>query len=188
MKEKCPFGPLFAMHRKRRAVSLWQLCLNLRYQPRNFQRIENGSQEPRLGLALRMLNVLDMDSGEFLVELAELAGMANTGGTRPTALPSTGNIATTYTLTQTFGALLVQARRLGGHTQQDLADATGFHLRNMTKIENGLQEPRIMTALKLVIATGCGVGPFFRMLVKQTQVDASNDPQPGGTALSRYLL
>lgn len=174
MQEKCPFGPLFATHRKRREISLWQLCLRLHYHPRNVQRIENGQQEPRLGLALKMVAALGADMGAFFAELADSAGFGEKGKNTQIVLQNVFDFAEIQSIPRAFGLLLVEARRQNGYTQQNLADMTAFHLRNMTKIENGLQEPRVMTALHLVAATGCNVAHFFSVLagVLSAQGDA----------------
>ena len=170
MHEKCPFGPLFATHRKRREISLWRLCLKLRYHQRNVQRIESGLQEPRLNPALRMLRAVGVEVGSFFSELAEKAGLGSSGCNRQIVLQAACEFSELQSASRTFGLLLAEARRQNGYTQQNLADMTAFHLRNMTKIENGLQEPRVMTALRLVVATGCNVAHFFNELARMMPV------------------
>ncbi len=161
-KDLCPFGLAFANRRKELGISLWQLCLALRYQPRNFQRIEAGQQEPRLSLALRMLRGLNIGFGPFLSGLASSTGIetnrASHVHTLDIALTGNENLPTV------FGLLFKTARQQMGLTQQDIADKMDYHIRNLTKIENGLQEPRIITALNLISSTGYSIETFFNRL------------------------
>ena len=63
-----------------------------------------------------------------------------------------------------FGPLLSQARVQLGVSQREIAELTNYSARNIGKIEKGGQEPGVMTALMMVVATGCDVKAFFDKL------------------------
>lgn len=63
-----------------------------------------------------------------------------------------------------FGLFLVQARLAGVVSQTAMAKAANYNLRNINGVENGRQEPGIMTALALVMTTGVDVREFFNTL------------------------
>lgn len=63
-----------------------------------------------------------------------------------------------------YGSLLAQARLAGAVSQTAMARAAKYSLRNISVVENGRQEPGIMTALALVMTTGVDVREFFSTL------------------------
>ena len=63
-----------------------------------------------------------------------------------------------------FGLFLVQARVATAVSQTAMAKAAGYNLRNINGVENGKQDPGIMTALALVKTTGVDIGNFFNSL------------------------
>lgn len=53
-----------------------------------------------------------------------------------------------------FAANVKRARKAAGMTQEQVADASGIHVTEVSRIERGLRDPRISTVLKLADALG----------------------------------
>lgn len=53
-----------------------------------------------------------------------------------------------------FAANVKRARSEAGMTQEQVADASGIHVTEVSRIERGLRDPRISTVLKLADALG----------------------------------
>lgn len=107
-----------------------------------------------------MLHGLDIGFGSFLTELASSTGIQTNEGSEPVS-PLEIRVKGDESLPMLFGLLFKTARQQMGLTQQNVADRMDYHIRNLTKIENGLQEPRIITSLKLISSTGYSVHDFF---------------------------
>jgi transcriptional regulator with XRE-family HTH domain len=53
-----------------------------------------------------------------------------------------------------FAANVKHARAAAGLTQEQVADASGIHVTEVSRIERGLRDPRISTVLRLADALG----------------------------------
>lgn len=135
------------------------------YHIRNLQRIEKGEHQPGVNLALRMLSAIDEEPGSFMHRLAQVHA-----GSLPQSLcraaPEIGYECPVLQDGQKslFGLFLVQARQASAISQTAMARAAGYNLRNINGVENGRQDPGIMTALALVMTTGVDICCFFRHL------------------------
>lgn len=167
-----PFGAAFLQARNKTGISQWSVAMNCRYHLRNIQRIEQGTHQPGVNLALRLISAIGLDAGgtgEFFETLwresIETApeSLRNMRGVEP-------GIAVDFEpfsvegLRCPFGPLLLQARLATGVTQKAVALASGYNLRNMNTVEKGGQEPGVTTALYMVAATGVDVGGFWTQL------------------------
>ena len=63
-KELCAFGPAFLRVRSTR-VTQWHVAATAGYHVTNLSKIEKGLYQPGIGLALRLLQALGVDVGEF---------------------------------------------------------------------------------------------------------------------------
>ena len=54
-----------------------------------------------------------------------------------------------------FAGTLRAYRRQAGWSQEELADATGLHRTEISLLERGLREPRLMTLVRLGRAFAC---------------------------------
>lgn len=165
-KALCPFGPLFRKKREARQISLWQVCLALQYHLRNIQRIEAGQHEPSVELALRMVMAINEAPGDFFCELAnqlELLYFASPSARDSRLTPE--QLLLIESNEASFGSLLKYVRLKHGLPQRALVEATGYNLRNLSNVENGRQNPGVITALRLVCASGCDVAWFYSTYV-----------------------
>lgn len=163
----CPFGAAFRRERQQREISQWMLAKRLDYHTRNIQRIEGGLRQPGVELALRMLEAIGADPGEFFRLLCVEA--TEKSDTTPSVLPGSVDVAyqkpeAAEGMRSFFGPLLVQARQAAGMSQTAMARRAGYNLRNVNTVERGRQEPGVMSALALAAATGVEVGDFFAHL------------------------
>lgn len=141
--------------------------MRLQYHTRNIQRIEDGSRQPGVLLALRMVVAVGAEPGEFFETLFE----ESVGEALDGAASSLKRISVTYQplgavegLKSIFGPLLAQARLAVGMSQTAMAKSAGYNLRNVNAVEKGQQEPGVMSALALVAATGVDIREFFDQL------------------------
>lgn len=160
------FGKLFRERRTAADISLWGLALKMSYHIRNLQRIEKGEQQPGVNLALRLLNAIGAEPGAFMQKLGDKCQAS-----LPQSLSPLGCVTISYEMPQMkegqkslFGLFLVQARVAATVSQTAMAKAAGYNLRNINTVENGRQDPGIMTALALVKVTGVDIGCFFNNL------------------------
>lgn len=160
------FGNLFREWRLAADISLWGLALKMSYHIRNLQRIEKGVQQPGVNLALRLLDAIGAEPGMFMQKLAQ--GCLSC---LPKSLSLMSPVMISYEMPQMregqkslFGLFLVQARVAGAVSQTAMAKAADYNLRNINGVESGRQDPGIMTALALVMATGVNVEEFFSTL------------------------
>lgn len=159
------FGLLLKEKRLQANISQWNFCRRLDYHIRNLQRIESGIQEPRLDSALNMVKVLDMRCGEFFGELAARSVFQfKTQGIVPSSLHNITSSDVSPSVAAQYGDLLRAVREYFHLSQVNLSEKAGYCLRSITKLENGVQTPRITSALKLVYATGCDIKWFFDTL------------------------
>lgn len=63
-----------------------------------------------------------------------------------------------------FGPLLRQCRVKQGFSQKHATEIACYSLRNFVKVEKGIQEPGVMTALAMVVAVKVDVRSFFNCL------------------------
>ena len=171
------FGPMLREARKRCGMPIWRVAATAPHHQGNLQRIERGITEPRVGLALRLLMAIGVDTGSFMENLAIKAGWRQHPGEshppRADANAVVVRIADSKEDVIPFGPLLRRTRLVYGQSQKHLAEQAGYTVRNLINVENGRQEPGIMTALKLVCTTGCDVASFFNELaVRYTQGNA----------------
>ena len=170
----CPFGPALRRYRETQGLSQWDLAVAVNYHVRNLQRIEAGQHEPGIMLALGLLSVLEVDSGDVFFELmSQIPSPLNVEScddcvpiATPPALSIQGVNAVMKAVPVPFGTLLKHYRVQLGISQRALANMANYNLRNMAKVEKGEQEPGVMMALRLV----CGLGEqnvreFFNILV-----------------------
>lgn len=141
--------------------------MRLQYHTRNIQRIESGSRQPGVLLALRMVTAVGANPGDFFQSLFEnIAGNPTCGEMLPP-----GRVEVVYRQPELeeevkclFGPLLTQARLAGGVSQTAMAKQAGYNLRNVNAVEKGRQEPGVVSALCLVAATGADIRSFFHHL------------------------
>ena len=165
-KKICPFGPFFRHERKAKNISQWHIVHEMGNYLANIQRIEAGIQQPGVHLALRLISAIGVQPGDFMQKLAcELLHYL------PQNLSPIGHVQISYEMPllkegqkSLFGLFLVQARLAGVVSQTAMAKAANYNLRNINGVENGRQEPGIMTALALVMTTGVDVREFFNIL------------------------
>ena len=162
------FAKLFRKKRDERSLSLWKLGQKIVYHPRNIQKIEHAERQPGVHLAIRLVSALDENVGDFFEELHQLC-LAN--GSDFPAIESVipcGPISMSEselgTVRYVFGPLLRQCRVKQGFSQKHVAEIACYSLRNFIKIEKGIQEPGVMTALAMVVAVKVGVRSFFNCL------------------------
>lgn len=136
------------------------------YYLANIQRIEAWIQHPGVLLALRFLQAIEVDAGIFMQELA-----GRNVDELPQGLFTLKSEDITYEVPvlgegqkSFFGLFLRQARIAAGISQTAMARAANYNLRNIKGVEEGRQDPGIMTALALVVATGADVRQFFNVL------------------------
>lgn len=123
-------------------------------------------QHPGVLLALRFLHAIDVEAGMFMQKLAQKNVDA-----LPRSLSARGTVDIAYETPlleaeqkSFFGLFLRQARMAAGISQTAMASAANYNLRNIKGVETGRQDPRIMTALALVVSTGVDVRQFFSAL------------------------
>ena len=167
-----PFGAFFRKKRDLLKVGIWPLCVKISMYPANLVRMEKGIQEPRLDIALRMVNGLGLSFASFFAELRDFAHLPlPQREALPVTIPQDKLPSVSSSCGQVYGELLRYVRVQSGQSQKNLAEAVGIHLRNLTKIENGGQIPRVMTAMRLVCATGCNIADFFKEFEKRYQLE-----------------
>lgn len=140
---------------------MWNLAIRIPYRQANIQRIERGLHEPRVGLAIQMLNALGVDAGCVLNELAVREGLIH-GHVKQIEwidwkklqldvfqMEIVGNARSP------FGLFLRASRVASGRTQKAVAENAGYALRNLANVEKGIQDPGVFLALRLVLAA-CG--------------------------------
>lgn len=162
----CPFGPAFRRERIEYGVSQWTVATRLRYHPRNIQRIEGGTQQPGVLLAVRLVAGVGANPGDFFQEFFE-----ECAENMPDSASPLCHVAVSYQRPEPaegmkclFGPLLAQARLAGAVSQTAMAKMAGYNLRNVSAVEKGRQEPGIMPALRLVAVTGADIKDFFNQL------------------------
>lgn len=166
-KNICPFGPAFVQLRTECQLTQWHVSVSAKYHVTNLSKVEKGTHQPGVMLALRLVALTGVDVGEFFRRLWEHGSDHASGadalhhGNMPeidmAALSAEG-------VRCPFGPLLLQVRLHNGVPQRQIAEIAGYNLRNMGKVEKGQQEPGIMTALDMVAAAGGEVGAFFAVL------------------------
>lgn len=164
VKGTCPFGPAFRREREARAISQWTLATKIHCHPRNLQRIEYGEQQPGVMKALQLLTAIGCMPGSFLEDLALAIGLPLPNEKDPLIEDSYTKPDTSGGAPCLFGPLLRQARESVRLSQTALAKNAAYNLRNINAVEAGRQEPGIIIALRLVVATGVNVNGFFDSL------------------------
>lgn len=162
------FGQLIRLERERKNIPLWKLAATIPFPQSNVNRIELGQTEPRIGLAMRILFALEVQAGDFMLNLAiqmKLLPDKAVEGDRP-ELPFLGleneNLCRdTVTPASIFGLMLKQARIANNKTQSQVAETAGYTTRSLILVEQGKQEPGLVSAMKLVVATGVELDNFF---------------------------
>lgn len=165
-KPACIFGPKFRQERVKRGFSLWHMVHDLNCYLANLQRIEKGLTEPRVHMAFRMLESIDANPGGFLAALvSENPGVFPEGiGCENGRVVDFQRSAIQPDQRSCFGPLLAQARISSGISQAAMAKMAGYNVRNINAVEHGKQEPGIIKAVALVIATGSDVRIFFNQM------------------------
>lgn len=171
-KQLCPFGQFFRTMREQQGVSLWRLSVGLPYPQGNIQRIERGLHEPRIELALRLITALGLNAGGVLDDLARQEGwIGEESGVQPYSVAHAKRGSPDEALADAclLGPLLRERRLLYGKSQKCVAEYADYSVRNLINVEKGTQEPGVIIALKLVIATGDSPRTFFDLLQQQIQ-------------------
>lgn len=156
--------------REKRGIPLWKLAASVPFPASNLQRIETGITDPRIGIAMKMLTALDVDTGNFMQTLAEAqewercpipdgftAEMLAVAAEKISSEQDTVAIASKTI----FGAYFRLVRLACGLKQAQIAARANYTTRSLIAVENGKQEPMVMRALQLAWATGVGVSEFF---------------------------
>lgn len=167
--KNCPhFGQLIRLERERKNIPLWKLAATIPFPQSNVNRIELGQTEPRIGLAMRILYALGVQAGDFMQNLAiqiKLLPDKAMDGRRPEIpffeLENEILCRVAATPAAIFGALLKQARIANKKTQLQVAETAGYTTRSLILVEQGKQEPGLVSAMKLVVATDASVNNFF---------------------------
>lgn len=156
------------MERERKNLPLWKFAAAIPFPQSNISRIEQGLTEPRIGLVMQMLNVLDLDTGAFMRNLTsqmELSAAESPAMDRPdlpfSELATEMSDGRAVSPAAIFGILLKNARVACHKTQLQVAEAADYTTRSLISVEKGRQEPGLTSALRLVAATGIGVKCFF---------------------------
>jgi len=161
------FGAFLREERKRRGIPLWKFAASIPFPQSNIQRMERGNAEPRVGLAVRMVNGLGANAGEFMTAfILEQGWGASPFELPPEYSPDTLKMAllaenTSGSPAVIFGSLLKQARLANNLNQTKIAETSGYTVRSLISVEMGRQEPMLTNALRLVWATGCAPVNFF---------------------------
>lgn len=170
-KPACLFGPAFRLKREEKGISFWELVHRAAYFPANIRRIEEGTRQPGIQLAFRLLCAIDVEPGEFMASIA-----SQHASVLPHSHSEMKKVVVNYSIPplqegqkSLFGPLLTQARLAGAVSQTTMARAAAYNLRNINVVEKGLQEPGIITALGLVMTTGADVQEFFSTLYSAWQ-------------------
>lgn len=170
MSRTTQFGVFLREERKRKGILLWKFAANIPFPQSNIQRIESGNAEPRVGLAVRMVNALGVNVGEFIAAFIREQGwgsspveqaQAHSSDCPPLLALSINMSDSSGSPAVIFGFLLKQARLANNLNQTKIAEASGYTVRSLISVEKGRQEPRITNALRLVWATGCDPVDFF---------------------------
>lgn len=170
MKKCCPFGALLREERNKKDIPLWQLAAKIPFPASNMQRIETGITEPRLILAMKILGVLEVDAGNFMLILAEWQGWQKyeipDGFIDKKFDLSWQNLATEdypYHINRKalFGFYFRKLRKFLGLSQNTIAERAAYTNRSVILVEQGQQEPLVMRALQLIWVTGFDVKVFF---------------------------
>lgn len=171
-KAACIFGIEFRTERIRRNISLWKIVHATKGYLATLQRIEKGLTQPGVENALRLLTTINVNPGDFLQELVRKY---------PTQFPVSASPTNINFLkfTQTspgekpkflFGPLLRQVRVSCNISQREMAKRAQYNIRNINAVENGVQEPGIITAITLVAVTGFDIKIFFSQLYEIWQI------------------
>jgi transcriptional regulator with XRE-family HTH domain len=157
-----PFGSTILKKRAERGLTQWDLAVAVNYHVRNLQKVEADELEPGVTLAVRMVAFVQHDVGAFFGEMLVVPSLnkdAEAGQAmevEPADLLTEGQTPRCF-----FGPLLLQARLRRGISRKTIAERTGYHLRNMARVEKGQQEPGVMKALSMVVAAEADVRGFF---------------------------
>jgi len=170
----CPFGPALVEVRKLHNISQSGLSILAKFNVTNLRKIEKGVMQPGVSIAVRLVAATGADVGNFFQGFAEDNGLIPSSG-----VPGSGNAAESvsalikglqlptekrHEIKSIFGLLFKKVRLYYGVTQKVVAGSAQYNLRNLLNVENGQQEPGIMTALAMVCATGVDVKAFFGKL------------------------
>lgn len=173
----CPFGPALIELRTMRGISQSRLSIMAECNVTNLRKIEKGSMQPGVSMAVRLVAATGTDVGDFFQKLAEdngllpLPGASGSGGMtynesdfiKGIHLPGEKIPKGTRSI---FGVMFKEVRAHYGVTQKTVAEKAHYNLRNILNVESGNQEPGIMTALAMVCATGADVKDFFEQLCR----------------------
>lgn len=95
---------------------------------------------------------------------------------------STGLIDSHY-----FGVALVAARMSRGISQSRLGILAACNVTSLRKIEKGMVQPGVSTAIRLVAATGESVGAFFQKLAEDSALSSLHGTAaPGSSCASPH--
>ena len=95
---------------------------------------------------------------------------------------STGLIDSHY-----FGVALVAARMSRGISQSRLGFLAACNVTSLRKIEKGMVQPGVSTAIRLVAATGESVGAFFQKLAEDSALSSLHGTAaPGSSCASPH--
>lgn len=164
------FGIYLREERRRRGILLWKFAASIPHPQSNIQRMERGKAEPRLGLAVRMVNALGVNVGEFMADLLQKQGwgaspyaqhLEQPQDSFPMQAQPENQAEISNTPAVIFGLLLKEARLARNLNQMKIAEAANYTMRSLISVEKGRQEPMIANALRLVWATGSEPVSFF---------------------------
>ena len=152
----------------------------------NLRRIEKGTMQPGVTIALRLVAATGADVGDFFQNLARNNGLlplpdasGNAGKDSLKNLSMKGIHLPQEKLLSAksvFGVFFKEVRQLTKTTQKTVAEKARYNLRNLLNVESGTQEPGIMTALAMICATDVDVAEFFEELYRlQKNVKSLSD-------------
>lgn len=115
-----------------------------------------------------MLNAIEVNAGTILEQLARHEGLScgqeeENHANEPEIIKWTSHDKL-KNIRCPFGILLRECRLAQGKSQKIVAENAGYTLRNLINVEKGMQEPGVMFALKLAIASGYTPRTFFHTL------------------------
>jgi transcriptional regulator with XRE-family HTH domain len=82
---------------------------------------------------------------------------------------------TQFMLEQSIGKRIAYLRRRAGHTQQELAEATGVSVETVSRMERGATFPSVSRLCQVAEALGVAVQDFFMFEEPATETDALVD-------------
>lgn len=158
------FGRAILQARIEANLSLWDLALPTRCHMTNLRQFENGDVQPGIMLALKLVMAVNTPVGSFFNNVAQEAGLKVAVNPDAQSMSQSQLLCTPVKypakVRYLFGPFFKTVRVQCMVSQKNVAQIACYHPRSLIKVENGEQEPAVMTALAMVCALGVDVGAF----------------------------